>query len=54
MSKNMNKEFLTIVNTFDYVYQTKFNKTFDNNVEFNFFVFFPFTEFPPCVCRAKI
>ena len=50
----MNKEFLTIINTFDKVYKTKFNKTFDNNVKLNVFAFFSFTKFPPCVCRAKI
>ena len=47
MSKNMNKEFLTIVYTFDNVYQTKFNKTFDNNVEFNFLPFFPLLNSRP-------
>lgn len=51
----MNKEFLTMVNTFDNVYQTKFNKTFDNNVEFNFLPFFPLLNSRPVsVCRAKV
>ena len=55
MSKSMNKEFLTMVNTFDNVYQTKFNKTFDNNVEFNFLPFFPLLNSRPVsVCRAKV
>ena len=52
MSKNINRVW-TFVKTLDNVYQTKFNKTFDNNVEFNFLPFLPLLNSRPVYVGLK-